>query len=369
MATILARSFENLLGALPDWREIGTDAMNSDVCVMAVGFEDRTPALIEKWSEGSAKVGAVLIKYRTNQAENDRNLKAIRRRLSENSIPFEELDYDRRTIGARVARALGKMVKGTGVLVDISSMASFVLYPVLRAIIDAMPDQRLTIGYAEAQTYYPEKAEWESFWQTLSGKDLVGRAEMFDSQYFQSTGSEQVYEAMSFVGRNPNDLPGKLVMIPNFSFHRVFTMREFAMNSLNVERSGVQWIVGKPPNNEVNGWRAEAVYNLSGNPKICEYCCTFNYKDVFAKLQSVWEENYTKRSLYIATLGSKAQHLGTLMFLLLHPEVSLLVSEPTSFVAARFSAGVGKMWQVNFGQIAALSERLTRWNRLDFVWD
>lgn len=261
------------------------------------------------------------------------------------------------------------MANATGILVDISSMASFVMYPVLRAILDAMPEQNLTIGYAEAQKYYPEQAEWESFWKTLSGKDIVGRAELFDMKYFQSTGAEQVYEAMSFVGRNPSELPGKLVMIPNFSFHRIFNMREFAMNNLNVEHSDVQWIIGKPPNDEENGWRPEAVYKLCNKPNNCEYCCTFNYKDVFAKLQSVWEENYSKRSLHIATLGSKAQHLGTFMFLLIHPEVSLLISEPTAFVADRFSAGVGKMWQVNFGQINALSEGLTSWKRLDFVWE
>jgi len=248
-------------------------------------------------------------------------------------------------------------------------MASFVMYPVLRAVVDALPERHLTIGYSEALKYYPERTEWESFGKTLSGKDIVGRAELFDNQYFQSTGAEQVYEAMSFVGKNPSEFPGKLVIIPNFSFHRVFNMWEYAMDSLNVDRTDVQWIIREPPNKEENGWRADAVYKLCNQPKNCDYCCTLNYKDVFAKLQAVWEENYSTRSLYIATLGSKAQHLGTLLFLLMHPDVSLLLSEPTSFVAERFSEGVGNLRQLSFGSIETLARALQGWNRLDFVWE
>jgi hypothetical protein len=158
-------------------------------------------------------------------------------------------------------------------------------------------------------------------------------------------------------------------MMPNFSFHRIFNMREYALGSLNIDRTDVQWIIGEPPNKQENGWRPDAVYKLCNQPNHCAYCCTFNYKDVFAKLQGIWEDNYTTRSLHIATLGSKAQHLGTFLFLLMHQEVSLLLSEPTSFVADRFSGGIGKLWQLEFGSIQDLTHGLQRWNRLDFVWE
>lgn len=369
MPSILPRSFERILGALPDWQKFSRNAILADVCIVAVGFEERTCAILKEWASVPGRRGAILIKYRTNASDNENNLSVIHGMLKTAGVAFEDLDYEQRTISARVSKALGKINGRSGVLVDLSSMASFVMYPVLRAIVDALPDQSLTIGYSEALKYYPERAEWESFWKTLSERDIVGRAELFDSKYFQSTGAEQVYEAMSFVSKNPSELPGKLVIIPNFSFHRVFNMLEYAIDSLNVDRTDVQWIIGEPPNKSTNGWRAEAIYKLCNQPKRCSYCCTLNYKDVFANLQDIWEKNYTSRSMHIATLGSKAQHLGIFLFLLMHPDVSLLLSEPTSFVADRFSEGIGDLWQLNLGNVDELANSLNGWNRLDFVWD
>src|SRR3712207_8526259 len=49
-------------------------------------------------------------------------------------------------------------------------------------------------------------------------------------------------------------------------------------------------------------------------------------------------------TLFRSTLGSKMQHLGTFLFLQMHPEVGLVLSEPNDFVAGRFSQGIGQVW-------------------------
>lgn len=227
MASIIQKPFDQLLGGLPVWEEFQSSA-EQEVLIAAAGFEDRTVSICERWLANCKDFPrAVLIIYKTNPVDNQHNLERFRELLLSRRAVVEEVEYDQRTISAKIAKALGRFSDTPQLLVDISSMASFVLYPLLRAIFDAVPESRLGIGYAEAAYYFPEEDEWNSFWKTLSDKDIVGRAELFEKQYFQSKGAERIYEALNFVGRNPSELPGKLVMIPNFSFHRIFNMREY----------------------------------------------------------------------------------------------------------------------------------------------
>jgi hypothetical protein len=369
MAEIFQNDLSSVLAGLPAWDSEPHDTFSADVLITAVGFEDRMPVLLKRWLASSGqKKRCILICYTTNSEDNMVNLKECRRLLDAAGIPYVEVKYQQNTLAVRVSEQVGKANSEVGVLVDISSMASFVFFPLFRALVDILEQKHLWIGYVEAEDYFPTVDEWQDFQQNLAEKDLVEKARYFDDQYFQSKGGDTIFECVAFVGCNPSQLPVKIVMVPNFSFHRIFNMREYAQRSYAGGRKETKWIVGTPPDREKNGWRTDAVYKLCNCPKNVVYCCTFNYKDMISKLQSMWEACYLEKSMCIAYMGSKAQHFGTFLFLLMHPEVALLLSEPREFVANRYSKGVGKQWFLDCGDPTEMTKRLRLWNCLSFSW-
>jgi len=219
------------------------------------------------------------------------------------------------------------------ILVDLSAMASFVFYPLMSVITDVAREAMLEICYAEAIHYFPEETEWNEFKEKFKNLDLVDRARLFDQYNFQSKGVENVFESLNFPGRNDSQ-PTTLVVVPNFSVERVQRMLNFAADNYSVNREESEWIIGMPPDRPKNGWRYEALWELFNQPSRKRDACTLNFKDILHGLQEIWLETCETRSLVIASVASKAQHLGTFMFLKMHPEVGLVLSEPKQFTAA-----------------------------------
>jgi hypothetical protein len=93
-----------------------------------------------------------------------------------------------------------------------------------------------------------------------------------------------------------------------------------------------------------------------------------HYKEILLALENLWEARKFSESLTIATAGSKAQHLGTFLFLLMHREVALVLSQPKEFIAAKYSEKTGSQWQLDMGNIGDLMERLSSWNQIVFSW-
>ena len=85
-------------------------------------------------------------------------------------------------------------------------------------------------------------------------------------------------------------------------------------------------------------------------------------------LEDIWEESYANRHVVVATLGSKMQHVGTFLFLQMHSEVGLVLSEPNGFVAGRFSSGVGPTWVMNLGKIGEMTSKLDGRGTLAYEW-
>ena len=95
---------------------------------------------------------------------------------------------------------------------------------------------------------------------------------------------------------------------------------------------------------------------------------TRHYKDMVRSLEEQWLEWHLERHLVVATLGSKMQHLGTFFFLKMHPEAGLIISEPSRFVAERFSKEVGPVWWSDFGCIEGLRKRVGEYGTLRYCW-
>lgn len=367
MPTLRDSDLDEVLTALEGWKPYRPDGV-SDLFVAAVGFEDRASACFIEWSKAleGRRGRALLIEYPFNKAENALQEVKFLEAASTN-IELVRFKYQRVALYGQAVSFFAGCSPHSTILFDLSAMASFVFYPLMSAITDSAPEARLEICYAEAIHYFPEETEWNEFKNKFRTLDLFERARLFDKYHFQSKGVEDVFESPNFPGRNDSQ-PTTLVVVPNFSVERVQRMLNYGADNYSVNREDCEWIIGMPPNREENGWRYEALWELFHQPKRKRDACTLNFKDILLALQHVWLETNESRSLVIASVASKAQHLGTFMFLKMHPEVGLILSEPKQFTASKYSTGIGAKWHVPFGTVRSWIDRLQAWNKMIFEW-
>ncbi|HEX4638077.1 MAG TPA: hypothetical protein VH170_01175 [Chthoniobacterales bacterium] len=361
--------FADMLASLEDWQSF-SGVGSATLFIAAMGFEDRSPACFESWcaEKSQKKRTAILIEYPFNRTENEVQEARFDEAAAHNGVNVIKLPYDQRSLYGAVIGLTRTIADKSVVAVDLSSLASFALFPVLAAVINALPDSLLDICYSEAADYFPKRVEWESFQAKVSELDLYERSRLFDEQHFQSSGVEVVFECAPFTGHNPDRLPSSVVLVPNFAFERVNRMIDFTSEKYSVPRDRYDWIIGVPPDRERNGWRHDALWQMFDKPHHKHEASTLQYKEILLVLHNLWSERRFIESLTIATTGSKAQHLGTLLFLMMHQEVSLVLSQPKQFIAEKYSEKTGVQWQVRLGLVRDLLEQLVSWNQIIFSW-
>lgn len=368
MPSIRQRKLEDLLAELPNWEALG-DVPPCPLFITTKGFEVRSPCCFEKWCERvkGSNATAVLISYPSEQGSSPEQMARFEVAAVAAGVNIIELTYDRLKLYGEVARVLDELPEGPA-LIDISTAATYVFYPMMAAVREARP-RDLSLCYTEAERYFPLREDWIKFQNSVEGLELVDLARRFDEARFQSRGVERVFEAPVFAGYNADNLPTALIVIPNFSYERVNRMIEYAVSRYNLERDRVKWIIGSPPDADENGWRHDALWEMFGRPEQHFPASTLDYKEILVVLHRYWEEQHSREFMMVADLGSKSQHLGVLMFLTMHPEVALVVSEPREFDVRQFSIGSGREWLLRLGDSAKLDKSLREWGRVDFEWD
>ena len=127
-------------------------------------------------------------------------------------------------------------------------------------------------------------------------------------------------------------------------------------------------VLAQPPDRVKNGWCYDALAVLYNVRNSGEAVSTRDYREVFQRLDALWEELLAERHIVIASLGSKMQHLGTFLFLMMHRECGLVLCEPEEFIAARYTKGVGPKWWIDFGTIKSLRDALASRGDLQYRW-
>lgn len=340
-----------------------------DLLICCAGFEDRATAIVDDLRSIEVRA-SILIVYPTNS---DDNAAAIAKFLALGILKKPvEIVYERSAFFKNLRSAvLGwKEKKGLRVTVDLSGMASYVIYRVLTVIWDELSNAKLSVYYAEARDYAPFRHEWEAFYSNVpEPRDNLAIAESYEQTHFQSRGIEDTYESDVFPGLNAGPIATQIAAFPSFSLQRMKSMLAFAETNYNVRPQGVRWFLGKPPDTERNGWRfgaLSALYNVEGNSTDLS---TLEYRDTFAALDDLWSESYIESHTVIAPLGSKMQHLGCFLFLKTHRECGLLLCEPREFIAGKYSFGVGSRWLLDFSDISALRSLVASRCELQFIWN
>ena len=368
MPTLRELAIDDLIASLPEWQE-AVVAPEGDTFVGALGFEDRSSIGFENWCSATRKprLRAILVNYPFNKKDHEAQRQRFLEVAARWNVDLAWVTYKRLTVFGEMLSHLRSHAPAK-IILDLSSFASFAFYPVVSAIFEAAPSAELALWYTEADSYFPAQDEWQTFRDKMKDLDLLERALLFDESHFQSRGVDCVYESLNFPGRNVDNLPTRLIVVPNFSFERVNRMIDYAASRYRIDRGGCEWIIGMPPDQQRNAWRYDALWEMYGKPKLTRSASTLDYREMLLTLHQVWKERYLAESLLVATVGSKAQHLGTLLFLFTHPEVALILAEPKEFNAARYSARAGKQWQLDFGVIQSLSVKIRDWNKVVFDW-
>ena len=341
-----------------------------DLFIATLGFEDRSHTIIDIIADSKLTTNShlLLIKYPTNEEDNNKNLEFFENAVKSMS-GFREILFSRTEYRQNISESLEDLLDRDGlrVVFDISTCSSYVFYPTMVELLRRNID--LTIMYSEADTYFPTQDEWEKVAEEAK-KEQSLFIESFDNASFQSSGVDDVYPYAPFAEFNPGNRPSILVAIPNFSSSRMSTIiaRNRELNKTSSEN--ISWLIGEPPAHH-NKWRLNAVTvtnNLisSDNTNI-QAVCTLKYKDTLVTLENIWSEKKYDYHMTIGSLGSKMQHLGTFFFLALHKDIGLWLAEPKEFNAKRFSRGQGDAWQIKFGSVPRLMQVLKQY--MTFKWE
>ena len=95
---------------------------------------------------------------------------------------------------------------------------------------------------------------------------------------------------------------------------------------------------------------------------------TFHFKEMALELEEIWRQSHINYHMVIVTLGSKMQHVGTFLFLRAHPEVGLMLSEPSHFVSEKFSENIGSVSRVSLGNVGELEDHIGTRGEFRFDW-
>lgn len=308
------------------------------------------------------------MRYNVNKSDHAAQLQLFESAAKQASVDITYVDHHRLALYGQAIAFLSKWNAQKRIIVDLSSMASFVFYPLMCAICDSRPDAELILCYTEACDYFPSLDDWKHFQEKMQGVDLLEKARYFDEYHFQSRGVDHVYETANFPGQNIDNLPTTLVVIPNFSYERVQRMINYAAERYPVSRTSCEWVFGVPQDQTKYGWRLDALWELYDKPQKRYDSSTLNHKEMLLTLHQLWLVRHLSESIVIATVASKIQHLGTFMFLIMHPEVGLILSEPTEFMASRYSIDIGVKRYLEIGNVSNFISTLRSWNKITFNW-
>ena len=365
---IYKKELPDILKALPEINHFD-ETKEWDLIICTLGFEDITHTILDRLvAKGKTKhTSLLLIRYPTNEKDNTAN-EIFFVRAAEEMVGFHQITYSRKEYSDLLSRTLDAWypLKRLKVLFDISSCSSYVFYPTINTLLDR--NVLLTVGYTEAEIYYPTREEWSGVANHAQIEENLF-VESFENATFQSLGVDDIYPLPLFSEMNPGNRQGVLIAVPNFSVMRMNAIRTRDRETNNTPFEAVYWIIGAPPG-EQNQWRLEAIKTTNGltdpsNVKVI-HVSTFDYKDILKCLENIWHDNRYTSYLSVGPLGSKMQHVGTYIFLYLHRDVGLWLAEPREFRARRFSTGCASIWQIAFGDTIVLKALLDGY--MTFTW-
>lgn len=384
--------FDEIIPTLPTvepWDELIDRPI--DICITALGFEDRAVAISKAIACGLAgstvsrsALGMVCC-YGTNRQDNEHNRALISTALA--AFCGRQVDVDAESpqeiekfLGDQIMR-LVEIRAPVEVVFDISASSGNLILSVMHTLLRYRKDVSLRLLYSEPACYFPKREEYD-----IDPEALVLRAcDAGNADSPQEYGVDDVQINELYPGVDGENRPEFVIAVPALRTGRlVRCLQHLSDQPLSAPDKYVFWILSEPPASDLK-WRQElqhrvvkntlsSIVGFSANDPLAPQlrtenyttCSTRDYRDI---LQRVVEEADRKLgyNLSIVHMGSKLQAIGISLALNVRDEITVCFARPTQYNPSRYSKGFGPMWQLDMPDLAGVAERLGQIGLLTFT--
>jgi hypothetical protein len=363
------RSLDQMLSDLPAATLLDRTRPRQDIsCVVAiVGFEPRCYAAVDRMASSGwhAAAGICVCYDETNiRAPNELHRADLVDRmlaLTYDDVPLilehndhsVEVDFGETLLHGLKTRGIDVSDPSTHIVFDITVGSSRLLLEGLHALLQQYCS--VTLTYSEASKYRPDFSE---FIEHVAER----RVHSIEAPEFLTRGVERVEVLRRIPGSNADARPAYLVLFPSFAYTRSSAVID------ELAPSRVQWMFGIPHLVE-NRWRLDAQREyhrglVERSHRHC-YVSTFDYRETLEVLERTYRKRRSDYGVVVASLGSKMQKVGQVLFHLLRPEAAAVVSIPRTWDPDRFSSDAPRaVYTINFGPCDKLRELLWSSRRL-----
>ncbi|WP_254508573.1 hypothetical protein [Anatilimnocola floriformis] len=363
------KSFPQLIRTLPQPQRLNECPPSKAIsCLVAIaGFEPRCYAATEVLANGNWRASkGVCVCYCNSKTRlpngkyKDRLLGHMRTVLGgnepsilEHDDHLLERDFGTAILNELLSQGIDVRDPATHIVVDITVGSSRLLLEGLHALFSSSAS--VTVVYSEASQYRPYFNEY------LENAE-ERRLHTLEPPEFLTLGVESVEVLRRIPGQNADARPAYLIMFPSFAYTRSSAVLQ------ELAPSRVQWIFGIPHLVE-NRWRLDAQreYHHGLMERAHRQCLvsTFDYRETLEVLENIFRKRRLDYGVFVASLGSKMQKVGQVLFHLLRPEAAAVVSIPRTWDPERFSSDESKeVYSVSFGQCSAIRESLWKTRQL-----
>lgn len=363
------QTLEQLLSQLPGPTELARSPDNQRVscCVAIAGFEPRCVSALQLMAaKGWRSERGICVAYSDasmaapNSKHRDQLLNDMR--AVSDAQELGVIGHDDHNLDADFGDALVQELAAQGIdledetahiVFDITVGSSRLLLEGLHALMQGRA--AVTLIYSEASRYRPLFEEYRLHAEAQ-------RVQSIEPPEFLTKGVDRVEVLRRIPGQNADARPTFLVVFPSFAYTRSSAIVD------ELSPSRVQWIFGVPHLVE-NRWRLDAQRDyhcglVERSHRQC-YVSTFDYRETLEVLEHIYQKRRDDYGVVVASLGSKLQKVGQVLFHLLRPEVAAVVSIPRIWDPDRFSSEEPRaVYSVSFGSCAELRESLLSTRRL-----
>ncbi len=357
---------EDVAERVPDLVPLDARAQeHCDVFICALGFEDRCVAVPTALAAaGASATTAVILTYATNPEENRRRKDELEACLTTLGAAVIELEVDdpgfNRSLGELIGAVTRPADRRLRVALDVSVASNQAVMRVVHELLRA--DCDLDVLYAEAEEYFPLRAEYENDPQAWTDEDRLNLERGVLTVEFSS----------EYPGDHDAQLPHVVVMFPGFSRDRArrIIAKVDAEFIIDFEHAPVIWMIGIPPRKE-NRWRRDAIRDVQGIPSGHDQreVSTFDPRETLLILEQLYARCGLDHNLTLSPMGSKMQALGAALFCYVRPDVRVAFARPAEYNAAHYSTGAGPLWSLALGPTGALRRALRRVGTVELLYD
>jgi hypothetical protein len=317
---------------ISEWLAVGC---LPSVLIVIEGFEDRALGILRFLSLKRCKVKSVILgRYSREETENAANRTEFEQlcgAISVNPVSIRKVDDSGDWVSKIVSEA-----RGESIFIDISGASNAHIFNVINAAASGSGD--VQIGYTDAKIYWPTHKDWKELKKSVTASQEITKKADIAPWLFGTEHSVRVlrnHEGFDDVGSEK-----ALVAFLPFKAAR--------LQALIGDDEYVDYMFLCPrPRMGENKWRVKACQEANsaviGTSPVFEVNA-FGYKNTVLELMNLLfrETGLILRSnIHMAPLGSKIQTVGSWVFCVLVPSITVKVSSPKFHFAKAYSSGTG----------------------------